>query len=137
MSRTIHVTVPDSIHDELKEYALEMGLSVSGLVKLFIKEGLERLRRKRRRLRLVEEQESGEEVLSDRATEVLLEVLNRLEKLQQMVEERLTAIEGDMYRMRIQLNNLRRRVSRLEDMVEDKLMPVEVETENMFESAHT
>ena len=141
MSRTIHVTVPDSVYDELREYASEMGLAVSGLVRLFIKEGLERLRRKRRRLRLLGQ--LGESVAADGEAEeaaaevpdVLVEVLARLEKLQQMVEERLTAIEGDLYRMRIQLNNLRRRVSRLEDVVEDKVMPVEVDAGDLLEAS--
>ncbi len=119
---TVHVTVPSSLHEELQEIAREMGLSVSGLIKLFIKEGLERLREERaRRRRAVVE---GEQVM-----EMLMELMSRVEKLQQMVEERLTAIEGDLYRVRMQVNSLRRRVARLEDAVEDKLMPVEVETE--------
>ncbi len=125
MSRTIHVTVPNDVYEELQELAEELGLSVSGLVKMFIKEGLARHREKRRRLRAEAEEES------DKAVEVMVEVLSRLESLQRMVEERLTAIEGDLYRLRVQLNNLRRRVSRLEDVVEDKLMPVEVEAEGV------
>ena len=125
---TVHVTMPSAMYDELQRIAREMGLSVSGLIKLLVSEGLERLKSERlsRRRRLLEDEQ---------AVEVLTELMARVEKLQQLVEERLTAIEGDLYRVRMQLNNLRRRVSRLEDVVEDKLAPVEVEMSDVYQTA--
>ncbi len=123
---TVHLSLPSQVYEELQEIAKEMGVSVTGLIKMFIREGLERMRAER-----LERMRSRE----DQATEVLMQVLARLDQFQRMVEERLTVIEGDLYRLRATVNTLKKRVNKLEDMVEERLYPVEVDTGSLYEAS--
>jgi len=111
---TVHLTLRESIHEKLREYAAEMGVSVTDLIKMFIQEGLKRLEKERaERLR----RKNAE------ATEMLVRLVAKIESLEKIVEEKFTIIEGDLYRLRTTVNSLRKRVEELEDLVEEKVFP--------------
>jgi metal-responsive CopG/Arc/MetJ family transcriptional regulator len=44
---TIHLSLPESLYNELKEYAAEMGVNITDLVRMMIREGLEKYRREK------------------------------------------------------------------------------------------
>jgi len=115
---TVHLSLPEGVYSELKELAKELGIQVTDLIKVMIREGIER-----RRKELVEARRRREE----EATETLLQVLQRLEELQQQLEEYRAYVEGELYRISHSINGLKRRVARLEDTVEERLIPVEPE----------
>ncbi|ABM80516.1 ribbon-helix-helix domain-containing protein [Hyperthermus butylicus] len=113
---TIHLSLPESVYNELKEYADEMGMQITSLVKMLIREGLEKLRRERaERMRKQEE----------KMTQVMLQILNELEQLRRELQEFRTYTEGELYRLNSVVSKLRKRVDKLEDEVEARLIHVE------------
>ena len=113
---TVHLSLPDDIYQELKKAANEIGVSMTNLIKFFISEGLERIRKERLEKKRRTQQE---------ATELLLQLMMQLEELKNTVEERLASIEGDLYRLQATVQSLKKRVSKLEDLVEEMRIPVE------------
>ncbi len=113
---TVHLSLPEQVYRELKEYASEMGVQTTDLIKMFIREGLEKLRRER---------EERMRRSMQRNTELLLEILRRIEELEKRFGERLDAIEGDIHMLKATVRNMKKRLSRLEDVVEEQLIPVE------------
>ena len=112
---TVHLTLRESVHERLREYAAEMGVPVTDLIKIFILEGLKRLE--------AERAERIKKARGQEAAQAFAQVLARLEQLEELLNEKLTIIEGDMYRLEKKLTSLRRRVERLEEIVEEKLVP--------------
>ncbi|HIP85770.1 MAG TPA: hypothetical protein EYH17_03900 [Pyrodictium sp.] len=113
---TVHLSLPEAVYRELKEAAAEMGVQVTDLIKFFIREGLEKIRKERLEKKRRAQQE---------ATELLLQLMMQLEELKNTVEERLASIEGDLYRLQVGMQSLKKRVSKLEDLVEEMRIPVE------------
>jgi len=113
---TVHLSLPEQVYQELKEAAAEMGVQVTDLIKFFIREGLEKIRKERLERKRKVQQE---------ATELLLQLMMQLEELKNTVEERLASIEGDLYRLQATVQSLKKRVSKLEDLVEEMRIPVE------------
>ena len=113
---TVHLSLPEPVYQELKEAAAEMGVQVTDLIKFFIREGLEKIRKERLEKKRRAQQE---------ATELLLQLMMQLEELKNTVEERLASIEGDLYRLQTTVQSLKKRVSKLEDLVEEIRIPVE------------
>ncbi len=113
---TVHLSLPEQVYRELKEYASEMGIQVTDLIKMFIKEGVDKLRKER---------EERMKRSLQRSTELLLEILHRVEELERKISERLEAIEGDIYMLKASMHNVKKRISKLEDIVEEQLIPVE------------
>jgi len=117
---TVHLSLPEGVYSELKEYASEMGIQITDLIKMFIREGLQKMREERlERMRRQREQQQ--------ATEVLVQVLQKLDELQRRMDEYQAFVEGELYRLNQSLSSLKKRVSRLEDTVEERLIPVEPE----------
>ena len=115
---TIHLSLPEQVYNELREYADEMGMQVTSLVKMLIRDGLEKLRKEREERRRRQ---------SEEATKVLLQVLNEIEQLRREFQEYKVYVEGELFRINTSLQGLKKRVSRLEDTVEEQLYPVETE----------
>ncbi len=113
---TVHLSLPEAVYSELKELAAELGIQVTDLIKVMIREGIEK-----RRAELLERRRRQQQ----EATETLIQVLQKIEKLQQQLEEYQTFVEGELYRINQSLKSLKHRVTKLEDMVEERLIPVE------------
>jgi len=115
---TVHLSLPEAVYSELKEYANEMGVQITDLIRMMISDGLKKLREERA-ARMRKQQEE--------TTKVLMEVLQRLEELQNRLEEYQAFVEGELYRLNKNMESLKKRVSKLEDMVDEHLIPVEPE----------
>ncbi len=111
---TVHLTLRESMHEKLRRYAAEMGVSVTDLIKMFIQEGLKRIEAELAK----REAERSREV-----NEMLMELMKKIEDLERTITYEIVALEGDIYRMQRMINSLRKRVARLEDMVEERLIP--------------
>ncbi len=117
---TVHLSLPEALHRELKQYANEMGMSITDLIRMMIREGLQRLREERAAAQRQARREPE-------TTEALLQVLQKLEELERRMEEYQAFVEGELYRINSSLHSLKKRVSKLEDTVEEQLIPVEAE----------
>ena len=113
---TLHLSLPESIYNELKEYASEMGVSITDLVRMMVREGLEKLRRERaERVRRREEQ----------LTQMMIQIMESIEQLRKELQEFRTYTEGELYRLNSVVSKLKKRVDRIEDEVEARLIHVE------------
>ena len=115
---TVHLSLPEGVYSELKEYASEMGIQITDLIKMMIREGLEKYRRERAERKRRQQEE---------VTQALLQVLHELEELRREFQEYRAYVEGELYRLNSSIHGLKRRVSKLEDTVEERLIPVEAE----------
>ncbi|MET1128556.1 MAG: hypothetical protein ABWW70_04495 [Thermoproteota archaeon] len=116
---TVHLSLPESIYNELKQYAQETGTSITDLIKFMIVEGLEKIRKER--------MERARRMKEEQLTEKLIQILSELEDLKRRLDEQQAFVEGELYRINHSVQSLRRRVSKLEDMVEERMYPVETE----------
>jgi uncharacterized protein (UPF0305 family) len=113
---TIHLSLPESLYNELKEYAAEMGVNITDLVRMMIREGLEKYRReKMERMRRKEE----------KLTQMMLQVMESIEQLRKELQEFRTYTEGELYRLNSVVSKLKKRVDKIEDEVEARLIHVE------------
>ena len=113
---TIHLSLPESIYNELKEYAAEMGVNITDLVRMMIREGLEKYRReKMERMRRREE----------KLTQMMIQIMESIEQLRRELQEFRTYTEGELYRLNSVVSRLKKRVDKLEDEVEARLIHVE------------
>ncbi|RLG76414.1 MAG: hypothetical protein DRO23_01050 [Thermoprotei archaeon] len=84
---TIHLSVPEAIYRDLREVAGEYGVQITDLVKIFIKEGLERRFEGKRR---ASGQEERVEILEGeiyRLKGAIEELFRKIEELTDKVEE--------------------------------------------------
>ena len=116
---TVHLSLPEALYQELKEIAEETGMSMTNVIRMLIKEGLERRRME------APPRRSRRESSDEKAAEMLVQVMQHLEQLQRQLEEYQAYVEGELYRINQSLKGLKRRVSKLEDTVEERLIPVE------------
>jgi predicted nuclease with TOPRIM domain len=116
---TVHLSLPESIYNELKQYAQETGTSITDLIKFMIVEGLEKVRKER--------MERARRMKEEQLTEKLIQILSELEDLKRRLDEQQAFVEGELYRINHSIQSLRKRVSKLEDMVEERMYPVETE----------
>ena len=117
---TVHLSLPEALYQELKEIAAETGMSMTNVIRMLIKEGLER-----RRMEAPPRRSRREESSDEKAAEMLVQVMQQLEQLQRQLEEYQAYVEGELYRINQSLKGLKKRVSKLEDAVEERLIPVE------------
>jgi len=113
---TVHLSLPDRLYREIRQYAEEMGVQITDIIKYMIREGIEKYREEKRK----RERE-------EKATEALLQVLHEIDVLRKELREQQTFIEGELYRLSQVVQNIKKRISKLEDIVEDKIYPVETE----------
>ncbi|OYT51061.1 MAG: hypothetical protein B6U76_11630 [Desulfurococcales archaeon ex4484_217_2] len=92
---TIHLSVPEAMYRELREVANEFGLQITDMVKIFIKEGLERRLEKKKKLSLSEERIEVLEGEIFRLKDTVDELFRKIEELSDKIEEMKTPIEPE------------------------------------------
>ncbi len=95
---TVHLALPESVYNELKNRATELGIQVTDLIKLYIKMGLDK--------------SYGSSLLNN---ETLTSLAKRVEKLEKEFRIRTTIAEG---RVRELEETLRYIIERLETLEE-------------------
>ncbi len=113
---TIHLSVPESMYRELKREAEKMGVQVTDIVKMFIKQGLNAIRREEERRKAIEYASNNQ----------LAEIMKAIEGLRKDIEARLTYLEGRLF----QLNSIVEYVvSKVEELEEARGEEVEPEVD--------
>jgi len=105
---TVHLSLPDHVYRMLKRKAEELGIQVTDMIKLYIRQGLE-------------SDGSGMLQLSSprfNGSEELLELKQTMSELMQTMEEKLMVIEGRLYQLSSVVKNLEAKVKMLEDNIE-------------------
>jgi len=83
------------MYRELREVANEFGLQITDMVKIFIKEGLERRLEKKKKLSLSEERIEVLEGEIFRLKDTVDELFRKIEELSDKIEEMKTPIEPE------------------------------------------
>ncbi|HDJ94830.1 MAG TPA: hypothetical protein ENG46_00645 [Acidilobales archaeon] len=84
---TIHLSVPEAMYRDLREIASEYGVQITDLVKIFIKEGLERKFEGKRKAASEEERIEILEGEIYRLKGAVEELFRKLEELADKIEE--------------------------------------------------
>ena len=96
---TVHLSLPEAVHRELKEVAESMGIQLTDLIKVLIRDGLERLRR-------------GEFSLTPQGASA---------QRGTVAAEELLYIEGKLHMLSETVDTLIRRLERLENLITNVL----------------
>ena len=104
---TIHLSVPERMYRELKREAEKLGIQVTDLVKMFIKQGLDQIRRNELR----EEEQYN--------TTKLDQILKLIEQLRNDMEARFAYLEGRIYQLNEVVKHVTRRIEELESGVSE------------------
>ncbi|GBF08888.1 hypothetical protein apy_06130 [Aeropyrum pernix] len=99
---TVHLSLPDSVYNELKKRAAELGVQVTDIIKFYIKMGLNK----------GFAAESNEE-----STKTILALSRKLDKLEKDYRMKLTLLEGKYRQMEDAITYLIERVEILEETV--------------------
>jgi len=83
---TVHLSLPEKIYTELKREAEEYGMQVTDIIKMFIREGLER-RRKERNVPSVDDRIEILEIQVGQLRDMFEELYKRMEDLREAIEE--------------------------------------------------
>lgn len=118
---TIHLSVPESMYRELKREAEKMGVQVTDIVKMFIKQGLNTIRKE-------EEQRKAIEYASNNQ---LSEIMKAIEGLRKDMEARLTYLEGRLFQLNTIVEYVVKRVEEFEETGEESTEP-EVGSSEIF-----
>ena len=102
---TVHLSLPEAVHRELKEVAESMGIQLTDLIKVLIRDGLERMKR-------------GELALS----------AGQWSSSRHAPPEELLYIEGKLHMLTEAVDALARRVERIEGLL-STVLPLEVAKE--------
>ncbi|MCE4605722.1 MAG: hypothetical protein F7B59_00095 [Desulfurococcales archaeon] len=100
---TVHLSIPDKVYAELKEKAAEMGIQVTDVIKLYIKQGL-----------AYGLNQGGGEL------EALKEATRRMDVLETEVKHKLNMLEGRYYELMEQITYLFKRINLLQELVESR-----------------
>ncbi len=84
---TLHLSLPEKLYRELKEEAEELGIQITDLAKILIREGLDRRREKKRKLQSVDDRIELLEGELMRIRETIDVIYRRLEEVTEMVRE--------------------------------------------------
>ncbi len=115
---TIHLSVPESMYRELKREAEKMGVQVTDIVKMFIKQGLNEIRREEERRREREYASNNQ----------LAEVMKAIEGLRKDIEARLTYLEGRLFQLNSIVEYVVNKIEEIEEVNEEEVEP-DVSTE--------
>ncbi len=114
---TIHLSVPERMYRELKREAEKLGIQVTDLVKMFIKQGLDNIRRNE-----IREEEQYSSAKID-------QVLKLIEQLRNDIEARFAYIEGRIYQLNEVVKHVTRKIEEIEGIGEEGIEP-EIVTPN-------
>lgn len=112
---TIHLSVPEGMYRELKREAGKLGIQVTDLVKMFIKQGLDQLRKNELR----EEEQYNSSKLD--------QILRQLEQLRNDMEARLAYLEGRIYQLNEVVKHVTRKVEEIESSAGEREEVIEPE----------
>ncbi len=115
---TIHLSVPERMYRELKREAEKLGIQVTDLVKMFIKQGLDNIRRNE-----IREEEQYSNAKID-------QVLKLIEQLRNDIEARFAYIEGRIYQLNEVVKHVTRRIEEIEGISEEEGIEPEIVTPN-------
>lgn len=104
---TIHLSVPERMYRELKREAEKLGIQITDLVKMFIKQSLDQIRRNELR----EEEQYN--------TTKLDQILKLIEQLRNDMEARFAYLEGRIYQLNEVVKHVTRRIEELESGVSE------------------
>ena len=104
---TIHLSVPERMYRELKREAEKLGIQVTDLVKMFIKQSLDQIRRNELR----EEEQYNATKLD--------QILKLIEQLRNDMEARFAYLEGRIYQLNEVVKHVTRRIEELESGVSE------------------
>ncbi len=110
---TIHLSVPESMYRELKREAEKMGVQVTDIVKMFIKQGLNEIRREEERRREREYASNNQ----------LAEVMKAIEGLRKDIEARLTYLEGRLFQLNSIVEYVVNKIEEIEEVNEEEVEP--------------
>ncbi len=110
---TIHLSVPESMYRELKREAEKMGVQVTDIVKMFIKQGLNEIRREEERRREREYASNNQ----------LAEVMKAIEGLRKDIEARLTYLEGRLFQLNSIVEYVVNKIEEIEEVSEEEVEP--------------
>lgn len=104
---TIHLSVPERMYRELKREAEKLGIQITDLVKMFIKQSLDQIRRNELR----EEEQYNATKLD--------QILKLIEQLRNDMEARFAYLEGRIYQLNEVVKHVTRRIEELESGVSE------------------
>ena len=110
---TIHLSVPESMYRELKREAEKMGVQVTDIVKMFIKQGLNEIKREEERRREREYASNNQ----------LAEVMKAIEGLRKDIEARLTYLEGRLFQLNSIVEYVVNKIEEIEEVNEEEVEP--------------
>jgi len=84
---TIHISLPSSLYEELKREAEEYGMQITDLVKMFIKQGIEKNMSRRIKSAQVDERVEVLEGELHVIKELIDELFKRLDEIEDALEE--------------------------------------------------
>ncbi len=114
---TIHLSVPESMYRELRKEAEKMGVQVTDVVKMFIKQGLDKVKKE-------EEQRKAVEYVSNNQ---LTEIMKAIEGLRKDIDARLTYLEGRLFQLNSVVEYVVNKIEEFEEAKEEN-MEADVET---------
>lgn len=100
---TVHLALPESMYNELKNRAAELGIQVTDLIKLYIRMGLDR----------------GYGSSSNVEGEILASLARRVEKLEKDLKLKVTIVEGKMREVDETLRYVIERLEMIEEIVSE------------------
>ena len=103
---TVHLSLPEAVYKELKEVAESMGIQITDLIKVLIRDGLKRIR-------------EGNDFIAASSR-------NKY-NVPEDLEDRLAYIEGKIHILSELLDSTLHRLERLESLV-SSVLPIEVPT---------
>jgi len=99
---TVHLALPESVYNELRARAAELGIQVTDLIKLYIKMGLDR-----------------SHSIASGEGETVASLARRVEKLERELRLRTTMMEGKVREFDETLRYIIERLEVLEEIVSD------------------
>ncbi|MEM0366216.1 MAG: hypothetical protein QXJ70_04060 [Acidilobaceae archaeon] len=98
---TVHLAIPESMYNELKSRASEMGIQVTDLIKLYIRLGLDK------------------SIASSGDSEILNALSRKIDKLEKEFKLKITITEGKLREFDETLKYIIERLEMLEDIVSE------------------
>ena len=93
---TVHISLPSQIYEELKREAAEFGLQITDIVKMYIRQGVEKRLKQRSKTTLLDERVEILEGELNTLKELIDELFKRLDELEDVIEELKSPVEPEL-----------------------------------------
>ena len=84
---TVHISLPSQIYEELKREASEFGLQITDVVKMYIRQGVEKRLKQRSKTTVIDEKVEILEGELSVIKELIDELFRRLDEIEDAIEE--------------------------------------------------